>query len=344
MDSNWDFRKTLREVTTKILNETSPGQLLYLTDKLFDLLVEICRSRVDLDPKSQDSILASGKALNPYWAAICIKDFKRTQCFMNGLYQAVADQRALYPGECIHVVYIGTGPFATIALPVLLAYCSNEVKFTFLDVHEEAIASLAHLLDVLGMQDHVHELVCADATTYRLPEGQRTHIVLTETMQRAFAREPQVAITLHLAPQMAEDTVWIPESVVIEAALMNKQKDTARMMGQLPEGESSFQIIGEVMNLTKATVVVPCDDLTQHPLLQGVSLPLPPDMVSEYPHLVLMTTIQVYGDHRLLPWDTSITLPFDIRDLRESGAVLKDVVFEYRMGREPGFRLAPLDV
>lgn len=338
MDNSLTLQSKIRTLVSDILREEGPGKLLHLTDQLFDSLVEIISPVITLDSNHKDSILQSGKALSPYWAAASIKDFKRTQYFMRGLLEAIGDLRTTHQGECIHIVYAGTGPFAVLALPVLFDYPGSEVKFTFIDIHPDSIRSLTVLLDKLRLTEHIEALMCADATNYSLPKDRKTHLVISETMQRALVREPQVGITLHLALQTDSDTIWIPESILVEATLVNKSKDMDRMMGRLREGETHFQPLGTLMDLTKTTAqaIVRHKD-TDHKTLDEVTFPLPADVVPEFPVLTLMTTVHVYGSHRLLPHDASITLPHELHDLRVLKKTPSSVHISYRLGDDPGF-------
>lgn len=338
MEKSTYYRTQVQQILSKILIEESPINLLHATEQLFDSLIEIITPVVPIDPQQKDSILQSGKALSPYWAAASIKDFKRTQCFMKGLLEAVKDLKTKHPDECLHIVYAGTGPFAVLALPVLLIYAAREVRFTFIDIHPEAIRSLVHLMGKLGLNEHIEDFVCIDATQYSLPADRKTHLVLTETMQRALVREPQVAITLHLAPQTDPDTVWIPEAIHVEAALVNSSKDMDRMMGSLKAGDTHLQNLGTVMNLTKSYAQdMALNKGSDTHVLDEVTIFIPAHFAPDYEVLTLMTTVQVYGTHRLHPYDSSITMPHNFQDLSRLDTLPSCVYLTYQMGGDPGF-------
>lgn len=332
------FKAQIHQIVTDILNEDIPVKLLQLTQKLFDTLLEFVSPIVSIDPDQKDLILQNGKALSPYSAASSIKELYRTRSFMSGALLAVKDLRDRHSGECLHIVYAGTGPFAILALPVMFAYTASEVKFTFIDIHSDATRALTYILGKLGFTDHIEDIVCVDATKYSIPANRPTHLVISETMQRALVKETQVGITLHLAPQVGPDTIWIPESIHIEAALVNKSKDMERMMGTLKEGETHIHYLGTLMNLTK--------EFAQHSVqdnndtlnnFEEVTFTLPQDILMDYPVFTLMTTINVYGPHYLLPHESSITLPHEVQDLSKTESTPKSISLLYRLDDNPRF-------
>lgn len=338
MEKAIDIRLQIHQLVSDILKEDVPVKLLQLTRQLFDSLLEIVNPVVPIDADQTDMIVQSGKALSPYSAASSIKDLYRTQRFMRGLLTAIEDLRVRHPEDCLHVVYAGTGPFAILAFPVMFAYSGRHVKFTFLDIHQDALRALTYLLDLMNFNDHVDDLVCMDATQYSLPSDRKTHLVITETMQKALLKETQVGITLHLAPQTDPDTIWIPESILIEAALVNNNKDIERMMGSLKEGDTHLQPLGTLLNLSKSTALSMVQKRnTPEKYLDPVTFHLPEWLVKDYPSLSLTTTVHVYGPHKLLPYESSITLSHELQDLNGLEKAPASVDIFYRLGNDPGF-------
>lgn len=338
MEKSIDIRLKIHQLVSDILKEDVPVKLLQLTRQLFDSLIEIVHPVVPIDANQTDMIVQSGKALSPYSAASSIKDLYRTQRFMRGLLQAIEDLRFRHPGECLRVVYAGTGPFAILAFPVMFAYSGRDVKFTFIDIHQDALRALTYLLDKMEFNGHIEDIVCTDATHYSIPPECKTHLVITETMQKALVKETQVGITLHLAPQTDPDTIWIPESILVEAALVNKNKDIGRMMGTLKEGDSHLHPLGTLLDFTKSTalnIVQKNSPLQKY--LEPVTFHLPELLVKDYPALTLITTVHIYGPHKLLPYESSITLSHELQDLNDLEKAPASVDISYRLGDDPGF-------
>lgn len=146
--------------------------------------------------------LDCGLALSPMDAAHCLRDARRTAAFARALLHAI--QSLQTPVE---VVYAGTGPLAPFAWLVMPFV--RDVRFTLIDIHESAVAAVRALLP------HANA-VCADAARYR--HDRPIDIAITETMQRALAREPFVEIVRNLKPQLSARGVLIPERVSVELA------------------------------------------------------------------------------------------------------------------------------
>lgn len=51
-----------------------------------------------------------------------------------------------FPGEIIHILYAGCGPFALLCLPLLPLLAGQAVHFTLLDVHARAVESVQAIL------------------------------------------------------------------------------------------------------------------------------------------------------------------------------------------------------
>src|SRR5262249_48655729 len=132
-----------------------------------------------------------------------------------------------FPGEIIHVLYAGCGPFAPLCLPLLPLLAGHRVHFTLLDVHARAIVSVQAILAALGLQgENIDCLVC-DVTEYRNTDNRRLHLVVSETMQRALEKEPQVAVLMNMAPQLAAGGLMVPETIAVEAVLTDLSQELA---------------------------------------------------------------------------------------------------------------------
>lgn len=329
-------KNRLLQLVNILLEEENPLHIQAAADELFKLLAELAKldEQMHRDPLK----LASGAAIGPYWAAMCLQDAVRTQRFMRGISQAVSDAQEKHPGEQIHILYAGTGPFATLMLPVMARFSATEITVTLLDIHETNLAMLKKVLDALGFQDRIKAFIHADAATYDLSGVGKIHIVVTETMQHALEREPQVAISLNFASRLAADVVWIPQNIRIEAALMNMHKDEGRQFGLLPEGETSYRILGRVLDLNLQTAQKMAARVAENdPALEECKLIIPAEQAKSFLWLVLFTDIQIYGSYSLQAWDSALCTPRILAKLTDRPSLPQAVCFNYRMGENPGF-------
>ena len=108
-----------------------------------------------------ESTLASGWAISPVQAALCAREPLRSAAFVQGL--AAAIHAASTPQRPVSVLYAGCGPFALLALPLMAIFSPQQLRFTILEVHQEALDYARALIDKLGYGAHVAAFACADA-------------------------------------------------------------------------------------------------------------------------------------------------------------------------------------
>ena len=317
-----------------MLSEETPRVLLNHLQELHQLLLQIGVIDIHDSNFNRDLITPSGKAIAPIWAAMCMTDFLRTQRFFRGIYQAVKDTMKKHPDERIHILYAGTGPFATLALPVMSLFSKDEVSITLLEIQDTSINVLHKILEYFEFKDHVSALIQTDATSYTLEKSTKVHIVISETMQHALEKEPQVEITINLAHQVDDETIWIPEDIKIGASLMNMKKDNDRQMGILPANESSYIDLGPIFNLNKKCAKKLFKELSA---FDEVQYQVSEKTILNYPWLVLMTTIHIYGDQYLMPWESGLCAPRIIANLSNYNPMPEQVAFWYKTGSSPGF-------
>ncbi|MBI5936814.1 MAG: class I SAM-dependent methyltransferase [Betaproteobacteria bacterium] len=279
---------------------------------------------------SGETRLDSGLAVSPTIAAMCLRELARSAGFIRGMYQAIGD--ALQADRPVRVLYAGCGPYALLALPSMALLSPDRVRFTLLDVHQEALDRALALIDAFGFSDFLDDALCADATRYRIPPDQQPDIILSETMAVCLRNEPQVAIARHLLSQ-APEARMVPQSVSVEAWLLNPSKEFTFMpaghTGPIPEPERDRVYLGQVFELSAANV-------RAWENIQGDSLPagrvsLPSELEKRYlPYL--LTKIVVYGDNGLQDYDSSLTMPRNLRETPAAGATLQ---FRYILGAHP---------
>lgn len=293
-----------------------------------DALYDGCVSQLP-ELAEDDSQLPSGKALAPLSAARCVLDFLRTCRFAQALDAAIAAKRQARPDRPVHVLYAGCGPLAPLAV-LMAQHHGPNVRIDLIDYHADALDAAAHLLSSLGLDDRIGHAWCADASTLRLPGDTRADVLFVETMQRALAREPQLAVTANLLPQCAEDAELVPWRIRVSAALASQRDEFD------PETKRRRLVLGNLIELSAASLPALIKDLASGSgELREQCLQVPQDL-PEGLDLMLRTCIDVAPDLRLSDYDAGLTYPqFDasfgpIRAGDRFG-------FRYRLGSDPGF-------
>lgn len=279
---------------------------------------------------SGETRLDSGLAVSPTIAAMCLRELARSVGFIRGVYQAIGD--ALQADRPVRVLYAGCGPYALLALPSMALMSPDRVRFTLLDIHQEALDRALALIDSFGFRAYLDDTLCADATRYRIPPDRQPDIILSETMAVCLHNEPQVTIARHLLSQ-APKARMVPQSVSVEVCLLNPSKEFVFMpadhTGPVPEPDRDRIYLGKVFELD-ATNIRAWENI------QGDSLPagwvtLPSELEKRYlPYL--LTKIAVYGDNCLQDYDSSLTMPRCLRDAPAAGETWQ---FRYDLGSHP---------
>ncbi len=188
-----------------------------------DLLFSITGIDENLESHRTHVNTPNGSAIGTLWAARCVMEIFRTQRFVKGLAAAIKDVKNAKPEEAVHILYAGTGPFAALALPIMATHLPTEVQFTLLEISLESYSLLKDVLVKFGFNTFVHKMELTDATTWKL-ENQHFDIVLSETMNRALIKEPQVSIMLNIASQIKNNaTIFIPEEIVVSVSAKSQR-------------------------------------------------------------------------------------------------------------------------
>ena len=305
----------------------------------------------------QETPIAEGVAINPFSAAVCMLDDVRTRAFARGVCDAIKASQEQYPGECIEVLYAGTGPFAPLALLQTPFFSSDEVRFTLIDIHPAALACLAQIVSVLGLEPYIDATIQADATQWHPPGGRKYHVVVAEVMDRGLITEPQVGVTEAIARHLRSGGFLVPERVDLSLCLLSpeaeqEQAEQARdRLGEyfdlsgssipdvtpiLGDGAAPNRIfLDRVFSLTKSVAADYERSETGTIPLQAIQLPdpLPAGMA-----LRVLTEIRTFGDLVLGDYASGLTFPevlYDSPSLTPGGTY----TLSYESLGAPGLRL-----
>lgn len=267
------------------------------------------------EPGDGGSTLPSGRAISPLQAALCARERLRSAAFIQGL--AAAIRARLRDETPVAVLYAGCGPFALLALPLMAVFSPRQVQFTVLEVHREALEHARVLIEGLGYGAHVAAFVCTDAASWRIAPDAVPDVIVSETMNTALGKEPQVAIMRNLFAQAPQATL-VPSAISVHVGTEgNTSAEPCAEWGKVFEINAErivdWQSIGE-------------------PRLPAASITLPADLGYG---ARLLTRIEVYGEIRLGDYDCSLNLPLQLPGKPKLKG-RETLAFSYRLGSTPG--------
>jgi hypothetical protein len=334
----------LADAASGLLFDDDNSRIRAAVESLDGLFRDITGMREDTVDWRDDSeiSLPTGSAISPLASARCLLDASRTAMYLRGVYGAIQETQQRFPGEVIHVLYAGCGPFAPLCLPLLPLLAGQDVYFTLLDVHARAIESVESILTALGLNRGSIDCLICDAAHYQKPDNRPLHVIVSETMQRALEKEPQVAVLMNTAPQLAAGGLMVPDLIAVDAVLTNLSQEL-RGDGDVPEPSAPALKplkpwpgripLGRILEVDRERVCAWASaGLRSH--LPPARIVLPSLVAAQY-SLVLTTTIRTFGVHELREYESGLTHPLIVNGWNAG----EEVEFTYRLGEKPGFHL-----
>src|SRR5262249_53694072 len=195
-----------------------------------------------------------------------------------------------------------------------------------------AIESVQAILAALRLEGGSVACLVCDATHYHNPDHRPLHVVVSETMQRALEKEPQVAILMNTAPQLRAGGLMVPEMIAVDAVLTDLSREPGGN-GVAPEPWSGRVPLGRILEVDRerACAWAAAGVRTHFPPAR-IALP---SLVSAQYSLVLATTIRTFGVHELREYESGLTHPLMLNGWRAGD----EVEFAYRLGEKPGFHV-----
>ncbi|MFC1748627.1 hypothetical protein ACFL2V_07450 [Pseudomonadota bacterium] len=258
---------------------------------------------------------ATGIPLDPDGAIRCFVSY-RTVVFWKGILAAVKQQRETCRDEPVHIVDLGSGPYAGLVLPLCTLFEPGAVKITVVDIHAASIQSVQTLVAALELDGFFERFTEQDATHYRHPKETQLHIAVSETMYQALEKEGQVAIFHNIEDQLSEGGVLVPEEIIVKAEWIDPQWEFGEIQPMersvsLAEIRERRHVIGEVFTLSKSAIPSQRKALAA----SGTAQTIPGNALvfsSELPPgggAFLTTIICVFGEHMIDEYDDGLTVP-----------------------------------
>ncbi len=318
-----------------IADDTDFSNLYHSLHQMKSIFQEIA----GIDPEHPEYIKDihhdTGKAIGPRWAELCIDDLMRTKRFSKGTYHAILDTLAKKKGEPVVLLYVGTGPFATLVMHLTTKFKPEELQFIFVEVNPISLNYLKNCIANLGVEAYVKKFISIDATTLQLENAGEVDILLLECLQYALVREQQVALTYNLIPQLREDVILVPNEIKLSTCLLNSKLKMQHSLNQ--SDVPYYQNINTIFVLNKDEIQRRNRLLDSEKLLEfePVTTQLTEDM-NDYSRVCINTEINIYGDQKLGIDECSLTMNYKLSDVEE----IKDksaVITQYIVDKSPHF-------
>ena len=332
----------LISLVEKILDSAIPPHLLQVeVGEFITVLDFLTNGNLEWLPgfSAEGSATASGLALAPDMAATCAGDTIRTVMFLRGTRTAIADKHSEVSDRPVRILYAGCGPYAILAVPLMLALSAEVASFTLVDIHPESVASAERIITALNLTDAVFDIKVMDATGYLADPDFPADIILTEVMQACLQTEPQVAVVRHLLSQFPS-ALLIPQEVRIDLVFADPAVEySAGHRSAQPDSQDGRIYSGSVFVLNREAVF-------SWKNVSGSYLPGLSVEVNHFPddryQPMLFTDIGVYQQYRIGAYESGLTFPRMLESAEKisPGAQLN---FQYRLGDNPGIFIAAVE-
>ncbi|MCO6149572.1 hypothetical protein [Flavobacterium sp. NRK1] len=307
------YIKKLNSIVKSILKARTESDIILSTQLLSSFYNEI--NIYNLSDDNQITI-KGGVALSGLHAANCLDDYMRTALFLKGTFKAITKLHNLFPRRPVNILYAGTGPYATLLLPLLTQF--NKINIIFLDINDTSIKFLKKLISILGLENLSYRFIIADATTYNIPSDFIVDLVITETMHYGLTSEPQVAIVKNIMSQTPSHTMLIPQEIHIDLAytyfakepFLKNNPDALKGCNNLQPYEHR-KFVDRLFTIQKDLFK---GFLTNATCITSKFYNLPLDFTNS-PDICVFTTITIFEDIVLKTAESLITNPYCITSI-----------------------------
>jgi predicted RNA methylase len=326
------MQKKLKQIIDQLLAE--PLDNACARNAAYDLhayFVSIVDLKNDSAENNDHIKTNNGLAISTNAAAFCTIDFLRTRSFLLGIKKAIKDCLAIDPNKPVELMYAGTGPFATLALPLMAYFTESQLQFVLLEINDNTIRVLKSIIKKLGAEKYVKTIVQCDASIYTFEKNIQPAIIVSETMKPALYKEPQVMIVVNLIQQCAKEPIIIPQSISIDLASINSTNKEIVLLLKLIDFNAET-----ALQLANPSQCIPIFN-------EGIQIEIKRENKSTKDRISLLTTIKTYDNYSLNFKESGLTLPCYMDTLNIADKDVKLLV-KYRVGEYPGFSFEKMDM
>lgn len=334
--------QTAFSLLSKKLTEAIPTpEVIDTVNQLHHLYSKLTNIEGVLAPSDEEEFFEeqseNGTRVNPYMAAYCFLDYLRSYKFTIGIKNLIAEKLSQEPQKPLQILYAGTGPYASLVLPLTSVFSADHIQITLLDIHQSSLDAVSKLIAAFNLQAYFNGSIKADATLFIPADDKQYDIIISETMDKALRKEPQVAIFHHLQQFLKSDGALIPEEIRVDLyqSKWGEEKNPAfeYFLDTKTKAHNATvrEKITNLIAINKHSVTKFERTNSDHIFLKTID---PQNLKAAYTALLLITEVQVYKDIVLLE-DESILTEKDYlspisEQIRQSG-----LSFYYKMDNDP---------
>ena len=323
-----NLKKEFLHITSQFFEETSDYYSALKEYK--QLLFRTSNEAINNVEHRNNFQLENGVAIGTLWAANCLDDLVRTYKFIRGIELAV--QEKIHQKDSLHILYAGTGPFASLILPFMLKYAYLNITYSLLEINPLSFEALKSTIKKLDLETNNINFINQDATKYKFPKNFSPDIIVSETMQRALDSEQQVSIFYNLMRQSNSDTVFIPEKITLAIGTGSSENGKPDIQQKYyRKHHKVFEVSKEVMNSENWLF----DKTTTQLNFAKKQTILKIEELSTAKEIVVMTEITIYKNEKLIINESGLTAPKYIEDISNNKKKSLTIESRYVVGSEP---------
>ncbi|VXB70676.1 conserved hypothetical protein [Flavobacterium sp. 9AF] len=331
------YNQALKEIgKTFSKDEINFLEIKEAIDEFKKIVTEISNLDLEDELHKQCIYLTNGKALGTTWAAMCLDDIIRTKMFIKGIFKAI--KKLQKQNKPIHIVYAGTGPYATLLLPALATFSPEEIKVTLIEINTESFNYMKKIIEKLGFEKHVISFENEDATTIKIKNPGNVDMIVSETLQCGLIKEQQIPITINLLKQVPKKTVLIPEMLALDVCLLNfeKFKSNSLITNENTYGHFLGRLI-EINNTANEKYNLQ-SDAKESQILENKQFQIPQEKKQDFDAVALITRITVFENEKINLNESGLTLPILLNKHKDLSQ-LNTFTLSYKIDKVPGFTI-----